>query len=174
MDRLTFAATFDAEGDTLSGVVHVFGTRTLREGLSHSFDERAFDRSIKAGTVVGYYGHDVNMPLAKPSLEVRDGKLHYSMTLGHQSYAEDLRQNVASGLMTSMSFGVRPMKWKDAKAEDGSITRVHTASDLFDISPVAMPAFEGTKAMLHSAPEADIRREMARARYRVALTEVQR
>lgn len=166
MDCLEFAATYDISGDTLSGVVHAFGERTYRGGVFHQFDPTAFDRSIRKGDVLAFYSHDTTKPLARPTLEVRDGKLHYSMELAHQSYADDLRQNVAMGLMSKMSFGVYPARWKDSRADDGSITRLHTAADLFDISPVAMPAFAGTEAMLHAAGH-DRRITMARIRARV-------
>jgi len=162
MDYLEFAATYTLEGDTLSGVVHAFGERTLRDGIWHEFDAGAFGKSKP----LAFYSHDQSKPLERTAIEVNDGKLLYSMQLGHQSYAEDLRENVAAGLMDKMSFGVYPRKWKDTRGEDGRTVRLHTASDLFDISPVALPAFAGTAAMLHSAND-DRRALAAMARYRV-------
>lgn len=166
METLEFAASFDAEGDTLSGVVHVFGTRTPRGGVFHRFAPTAFDRDIAAGRALGFYSHDPAKPLAKPTLEVIGKKLHYSMTLGHQSYAEDLRENVQMGLMDKMSFGIYPEQWTDKRESDGTITRTHTQSGLFDISPVSIPAFEGTGTQLHSADPDDRHRQAARARFR--------
>lgn len=165
MDVLEFDATFESEGDTLAGVVHVFGTRTLRDGKYHRFDEHAFDASLP--NAMAFYGHDKNKPLAKPSLAIDGGKLTYRMTLGHQSYAEDLRENVKSGLMDKMSFGVYPEKWNDVREKDGTTTRNYTQAHLYDISPVAIPAFEGTVAGLFSDDPDARRREAARARWRV-------
>lgn len=163
MDRLTFAADYAMEGDTLSGVVHVFGTRTLRDGLLHEFAPTAFGKAQP----LAFYSHDTTKPLAHPSIAIEDGKLHFSMTLGHQSYAEDLRENQRLGLMRSMSFGVTPLKWKDTRTPEG-IVRTHTKSALFDISPVAMPAFEGTTAQLHSSETGEsVRSQAIRARHRV-------
>lgn len=167
MDRLEFDAEYEVDGNTLSGVVHVFGTKTYRDGRYHAFDPGAFDKSIALGKVLAFYSHDTDKPLARPVLEVRDGALHYSMTLGHQSYAGDLRENVSAGLMDKMSFGIFQDKFRDTKGEDGVPVRTHTRAELYDISPVAMAAFEGTSAQLHSADPEDRRRETARARFRV-------
>jgi HK97 family phage prohead protease len=162
MDRETYAATYELEGDTLSGVVHVFGTRTAREGVLHEYAPTAFGRSKP----MAFYAHDTAKPLARPEIEIVDGKLHYKMTLGHQSYAEDLRQNVATGLMTEMSFGVNPIKWKDTRTPEGTV-RLFTSADLFDISPVVRGAFTGTKALLHSADSPETARSQAvKARHR--------
>ena len=166
MERLEFGATYEVEGNTLSGVVHVFGTKTYRDGRYHVFAPEAFAGSIKDGTPLAFYSHDQSKPLARPALSVEGGKLHYSMTLGQQSYAMDLRENVSAGLMDKMSFGVHPLKWSDEHTKEG-IVRTHTEAGLFDISPVALPAFEGTGAQLHSADPDDRRREAARARARV-------
>jgi HK97 family phage prohead protease len=163
MNDLTFAAEYAIDGDTLSGVVHVFGTRTLRDGLLHEFSPDAFGKSKPTA----FYSHDTAKPLGKPKIDIADGKMTFSLTLGHQSYANDLRENLAAGLMDKMSFGVRPVAWTDTKTRSGMV-RLHTKSDLFDISPVTIPAFEGTGSQLHSGSPDDRAREAARARARVA------
>ena len=166
MDRLEFAATYDVEGDTLSGIVHVFGTKARKGGIVHTFSATAFDDDIASGNVLAFYAHDQSRPLARPQLEVKDGKLHYRMTLGHQSYAEDLRENIAAGLMDKMSFGVLPDKWTDEHGSGGPVRR-HTRAKLFDISPVSIPAFDGTSALLHSRDIGSRASQLIRARARV-------
>jgi HK97 family phage prohead protease len=163
---LTFAATGEISGNRLSGVAHVFGTKATIAGVSHIFSEDAFDLGRN---VYAFYHHDASRPLASTDtgslvLAVKGGKLHYSMELGDQSYAQDLRANVAQGLMGHMSFGVNPRKWEMTK--DGA--RLHTAADLFEVSPVTMPAFDKTSAQLHSAPAEWSRSQAVRARARVA------
>ena len=88
--------------------------------------------------VIGYYAHDKTKPLAVPTVTVQDGRLVASMELGNQSYANDLRENQRLGLMTEMSFGMKPIKWRDIKEQDGTVTREHTLSDVYDISPVTV------------------------------------
>lgn len=162
MDRLTFDADYSLDGNTLSGVVHVFGTRTKRDGRLHEFAPTAFGDSKP----VAFYSHDTSKPLAIPDISIRDGAMHFSMTLGTQSYADDLRENQRLGLMQSMSFGVNPVKWVDRR-EGGQIVRTYTQADLFDISPVSLPAFTGTSALLHSAGSGESARSSAiKARHR--------
>ena len=162
MDRLTFDADYTLDGNTLSGVVHVFGTRTLRDGRLHQFAQTAFGDAQP----MAFYSHDTTKPLAIPDIAIRDGKLHFSMTLGNQSYADDLRENQRLGLMRSMSFGVQPEKWTDTR-EGKQTVRTYTKANLFDISPVAIPAFSGTTALLHSADSGESTRSSAiKARHR--------
>jgi HK97 family phage prohead protease len=164
MDRLEFAATYEVEGDTLSGIVHVFGTKATKGGITHQFDPKAFEDSM-AGAIA-FYGHDQNKPLARPELIIDGGQLRYRMTLGHQSYADDLRENISAGLMDKMSFGVIPEQWQDRRTAEGPV-RYHTKSRLFDISPVSIPAFEGTNALLHSRGIESRASQLVRARARV-------
>jgi HK97 family phage prohead protease len=159
MERLEFAATADMDGNVMSGIVHVFGTRTMRDGIVHTFAPGSLQ-----GDPLAFYSHDTTKPLARPTISIDGDTVRYRMELGHQSYAEDLRENVRLGLMASMSFGVHPRKWTDTK-EDGRTVRTHTEAGWYDISPVAVPAFAGTDAQLHSGT--DRRVTMARARARV-------
>jgi Escherichia/Staphylococcus phage prohead protease len=173
MDRLTFAASGELEGDTLRGVAHVFGERTPLGGILQEFAPTAFDRSLRKANVYAFYAHDRTRPLAAKAagtlrVGVTEGKLTYEMDLGGQSYAADLRENVKAGLMTSMSFGVFPGKWEMRKGPDGMPVRYHTVSDLFEISPVALPAFAGTDAQLHSVAAESNQSRLIRARARVA------
>lgn len=171
MDRLTFEAAYALDGNTLSGVAHVFGTTAIKGGTRQRFAAEAFNKSIREHTPMAFYSHDTSKPLASMEtgtlkLSVRDSRLYFEMELGDQSYAEDLRKNHAAGLMRGMSFGVLPVKSELRRDKDGPY-RFHTESGLYDISPVAIPAFDGTEAQLHSADLADDRRDvLIRARHR--------
>ena len=172
MDRLTFEAAYALDGNTLSGVAHVFGQTAVKGGTRQRFAPKAFDKSIKAKSVTAFYSHDTSKPLASMkagTLQLTsDDRLRFWVTLGNQSYANDLRENHAAGLMNSMSFGVMPIKSEMKKDPvTGELYRLHTEAELFDISPVAIPAFDGTETQLHSADFADDRRDvLIRARHR--------
>lgn len=162
MDRLEFAAEMSVEGDTLHGVVHVFGTRTLRDGIWHQMSPSVFE---DVSGVLAYYAHDTAKPLGKPALEIVGKKLMYGLRLGNQSYANDLRENMAQGVMNFMSFGMIAQDWKDSRQKDGSTVRLHTKSNVYDISPVSMPAFSGTAAMLNAGDPLDNERAAALIRH---------
>jgi hypothetical protein len=172
MDRLTFEATGELEGDTLRGVVHAFGQRTRLGGVWQEFAPTAFDQSLRKGDVFAFNAHNQSQPLAHMKqqtlrLAVVDGKLTYEMDLGAQTYAQDLRENVRAGLVRSMSFGVWPEVWKMQKSDQGETVRYHTRSALFEVSPVAMPAFAGTDAQLHAQAMESNASRLVRARHRV-------
>jgi HK97 family phage major capsid protein/HK97 family phage prohead protease len=152
MDRLTFAATGSLDGNTLSGVAHTYGTRTLRGGRYIQFAQGAFRYS----DVRSFWNHDTRLLLGRQSsgtvqIEDQPDGLHYSIDLPDTSYAADLKALVARGDLTEMSFGVMPGEKRVEKAGDGKPIDVYLSADLFDISPVSMPAFtSGTSIQLHS------------------------
>ena len=173
-EHLTFNAPLAVNGGLLHGVAHVFGTRALKAGRYEEFAPTAFDEALKTSDVRAFVAHDTKQPLGRQSngtvrLAVADGRLNYEIDTPDTSYAEDLRKLVARGDVTEMSFGVEPGLYHFAKASDGRTVRIHTSvSALYDISPVALPAFEGTSALLNSkSPDESIGSQTVRARARV-------
>lgn len=156
MERITFGATAKVEGNTLSGVAHTFGQRTLRGNRYIEFAPTAFDMALGRSDVRAFVNHDTTLILGRQSngtvrVSVADGGLAYEIDLPDTSYAADLKAVIARGDLNQMSFGVFPGKFTLSKAEDGRQVVTHTSvNDLFDISPVSLPAFEGTSAALHS------------------------
>lgn len=171
--ELTFAAEGELDGSRLRGVVHVFGTRGMKEGVYHRFAPTAFDKSLASGTIFAFYHHDPTKPLAstangKLRVAVVGKRFTYDMELGEQSYAQDLRINAREGLMTEMSFGVYPRKWTMTRDPDGHMVMDHTEADIFEISPVTRGTFDKTSAQLHAASAEWSRSQAVRARARVA------
>lgn len=146
------------EGNTLSGVAHVFGQRALVRGQYETFSAQAFDKTLKSPTtdVRAFVNHDPNMLLGRQSagtlrLSREDDGLHFSVDLPETSYAHDLKTLITRGDIDGASFGFMPGKAEMSKAADGTPIRTHTeVSELVDVSPVALPAFEGTSLQLHS------------------------
>jgi len=157
MERVTFAATGELVGNTLSGTVHVFGTRTLVGGRYVEFAPKAFDKALKASDVRAFWNHDTTLLLGRQSagtlrLEVGPERLSYAIDLPDTTYAADMRALVERGDLSEMSFGIIPGDIRLGKADDGKPVQTHmSVASLFDISPVSLPAFAGTSAELHSA-----------------------
>ena len=179
MDRLTFAASASIEGNTLSGIVHTFGQRTLVGNRYIEFSRDSFDQALIGSDVRAFWNHDTRLLLGRQSSDTlqlarQDGVLHYSIDLPETSYAADLKVLVARKDVTEMSFGIMPGKFTFSKAPDGKQVQTHTeVASLFDISVVSLPAFDGTSAQLHSQRYEDEtpRSQITKARARVLAKE---
>lgn len=175
MERLTFAATAAIEGNTLSGIAHAFGQRTLVGNRYVEFAAGSFDQALEGSDVRAFYNHNTDKLLGRQSagtlkLEAKADGLHYGIDLPATSYADDLKVLLARGDVAEMSFGILPGKVAYSKAPDGKQVQTHTVvKSLFDISPVALPAFGGTSVELHSqrfegeSPRSQITKARARA-----------
>ncbi len=176
MDRVLFRAEATIEGNTLSGLAHVYGERALIGGRQYeSFAVGAFDEALKTADVRAFMEHDRGKLLGRQksgTLRVEANKvgLAYSIDLPDTTYANDLRELVRRGDLAEMSFGFIPGDFEWTRAPDGLPERRHTrAKALIDVSPVALPAFAGTSVQLRSDGFAaeNVRSQLARARARV-------
>jgi hypothetical protein len=75
---------------------------------------------------------------------------------------------IERGDLSEMSFGINPGKATTGKAPDGKPMTTYTDVDtLLDISPVSLPAFEGTSIQLHSAADPEsVASQTVKARHR--------
>jgi HK97 family phage major capsid protein/HK97 family phage prohead protease len=159
MERVTFAATAGLEGNTLSGMAHVYGQRTLVGGRYVEFAPGAFDAALAKADVRAFWNHDTTLLLGRQSagtlrLASEGDGLRYAIDLPDTSYAADMKALVDRGDLSEMSFGIVPGTVKAGRAKDGRPVQLHTSvSDIFDISPVSLPAFAGTSVELHSQGE---------------------
>lgn len=176
-----FASTSKIEGNTLTGVAHVFGEMADVGGHYEAFSTEAFNEALKTSDPRAFLEHDRSKLLGRASsgtlrvaIEKVDGKqvLAYSIDLPNTSYANDLRELVARGDLNESSFGFIPGEATWSKADDGRRVRTHTsARELVDVSPVAMPAFGGTSVQVHSRSYAEsLGSQLVRARNRARLT----
>lgn len=156
-DRVIFAATAALDGNTLSGVAHAFGQRTYVGGKYVEFAQGAFDQALLTSDVRAFVNHDTTLLLGRQSsgtlrITAEPDGLHYSIDLPPTSYAEDMKALIARGDLNEMSFGIIPGKTRTSRALDGKPVVTHTSvAELFDVSPVSLPAFGGTSIQIHSA-----------------------
>lgn len=174
MDRVTFSATAALEGNTISGVAHSFGQRTFAGGKYVEFAQGSFDLALQTSDVRALWNHDTTLLLGRQSsgsvrLSAEKDGLHYAIDLPDTSYARDMRVLIERGDLTEMSFGIIPGQVTTSKAPDGKQVQLHTAvKELFDVSPVSMPAFTGTSIQLHglSLGNESVKSQLIRARSR--------
>ena len=133
----------------------------FRERLSRGCFERAIAKVAAGdGECKCLFNHDPNFPLGS----TRNGTMHISSDttglsfrceLGKQSYAQDIRESIRTGLVHQCSFGFM-MDPDDADAEtwgwddDGEgegryrVRTINRITDLLDASPVVSPAYPQT------------------------------
>lgn len=159
-------------GNTLSGFAHIFGTRALIGGQYEEMKSGAFDEALATSDVRAFYQHNPAMLLGRQAagtLRLNSTKvgLAYELDLPNTTYANDLRELVARGDLTEMSFAFIPGKTSWSKAKDGLLIRSHVSvRELVDISPVSIPAFNGTSITMRNKAYEDesIRSQLVRVR----------
>lgn len=174
MNRVTFAVTASLEGNTLEGIAHAFGQRAKQGSGYVEFAPTAFNKALRKSDVRAFVNHDTTLLLGRQKsgtvrVSAQKDGLHYAIDLPDTTYANDLKVLIARGDLTEMSFGIMPGASKILRAEDGRQVVYHTeVSEIFDISPVSMPAFGGTSIALHSLQTGEsARSQLIRARHRV-------
>jgi len=179
-DRIVFGATAEVTGRTLSGVAHTFGTTTLMGEKYVKFERGAFDEALTRSDVRAFWNHDARLLLGSQHsgtvrVNAEDDGLHYSIDVANTSYADDMLALIDRGDLAGMSFGIVPGKVKTSKAADGKQIVTHlSVADLFDVSPVSMPAFtSGTTIARHSAsvPGESVASQAIKARQRARARE---
>lgn len=135
-----YAVVFNQPSKDLGGFVEVIDPAALN--------------GVDLSQVVMLDQHDYSKPLASVKngtlkLDVDDKGLHFVATLDDSvSYAKDALANVKNGNVDSMSFRFDLDDGGDAfsKDENGQVTRtIKQLKDLFEISPVTVPAYDGTQ-----------------------------
>lgn len=173
-ERISFAATAEVRGDTLVGVAHAFGAIAKVGGRYETMAPGSFDNALKSSDARALVEHDRSKVLGRQSsgtlrLSATPQGLAYEVDLPDTTYANDLKALVARGDIGEASFSFVPGTFTLAKSADGKQVRTHTSvAELIDISPVALPAFDGTSVALRSAETDSARSQMTLARFRAA------
>lgn len=135
----------------------------------------AFDKTLKAkDDVRALFNHDPNMILGRTSaetLELRQDKigLWYEIEPGDTTVAVDVLKHVKRSDITGSSFSFEVTDQTVRKVDKVDIIEIRGAR-LFDVGPVAFPAYEGTAAKVRAGEVAEIR-SLAREWERTALPE---
>jgi uncharacterized protein len=126
----------------------------FRERLANG----CFKRALAKGTDVKcLFNHNQNLVLGRTGngslqLSCDNTGLSFRCNLGKQSYAQDLRESIRTGLINQCSFGMLTdpdddvWGW-DEDEDTGERYRVRTITtiaELLDVSPVTSPAYPAT------------------------------
>lgn len=152
------------EGDsrTVRGYAAVFDQLSVDMwGMQERIRPGAFRESLKSAAhdILALWSHDPSKPLAARSaktLDLRedDHGLAFEMDLSAgMSWVRDAYEAIRSGVIGKMSIGFSVVD--DEWATEGKKTiRSLKNVDLYEVSPVAFPAYEGTEAEARSLKSA--------------------
>jgi HK97 family phage prohead protease len=155
----SFSSEIRADGDSnvVSGYAAVFDSPSQPLPFTERIAPGAFTRSLRERRrdIRAYLNHDSTLVLGSRrsgtlDLWQDDTGLGFRLELPDTSYANDLRNLMAAGIVDRMSFGFtvprRGEKWSDDGQE-----RTLTAINLHEVSIVTgFPAYEATSAALRS------------------------
>lgn len=155
MERFEAELRAELSGNTLAGHAIVFGALAETRGHYEAIAPGAFDDTLKSGQdVKAFWAHDQSKVLGSTKAKTLrlwedDRGLAFELDLPDTSYARDLRELVSRSDVSAMSFGFHPRLDTWSMAPDGRQIRTHTkAKRLLEVSPVALPAYEGTECYL--------------------------
>ncbi|CAM3355715.1 HK97 family phage prohead protease [Paenibacillus taichungensis] len=160
---------------TITGAIkYDTDSNEMRDWYNDTFVEQiasgAFAESIKTRGVVGLWSHDTSQVLGNTksgTLRLEDGtaELRFELDIPDTTVGNDAWALIQRGDVDGMSFGMKVTKdkWSSEKRDDG--TKVYKRSilnaDLFEISPVAFPAYPSNEVTARSLE--DFKAEEARA-----------
>ena len=144
----------------IEGYAAVFGQQTDLGWFKETIAPGAFTRAIaEKQDVRCLLNHDSNIVLGRTksktlTLTEDATGLHFDCEFPATQHAADLLALIERGDVDQCSFGFisRKTTWTEEKLEDGTIvdSRLVEDVDLFDVSPVTFPAYEGTSVSVRS------------------------
>ena len=165
LDKVEFRADDDDGKLEFRGHAAVFDEWTEIPSLfGGSFQERiqrgAFRKVLSDGADVRFLINHDGLPLARTAsgtmrLKEDTKGLRVDADLADTTLARDLAVLLERGDISQMSFGFRVGSHViEEDEENGEVRRTITEfSDLYDVSPVTFPAYEGTDAGMRAAIE---------------------
>lgn len=153
---------FDDSGDdgpVLRGYASVFDSDSEFMGFTERVSKTAFTRTLQENKdVKALVEHDTSKIVARSgndSLMLRedDHGLYVEITPNQTSYAQDLVENVRTGLLDSMSFGFHVVSDSWERVEGRNI-RTLLDVDLIEVSVVSTPAYRASEIALRNIQQA--------------------
>lgn len=146
-----YAAIFDTPSKVLGG------------WFIETIDPRAFDGVIEKSDVLALLNHNTNRGVlarcrkgeGSLSLSIDTKGLRYSFTPPETEIGKELVEGLKRGDISesSFAFSVEEEIWEYKKSEDMYYRRITKIHQLYDVSPVYNPAYEGTAVGVRSFDE---------------------
>ncbi|MCM3589634.1 HK97 family phage prohead protease [Brevibacillus borstelensis] len=126
-----------------------------------SIDKEAFKDSIASRNVVGLWSHDTSQVLGNTKsgtlrLTNTETELRFELDIPNTTVGNDAWELIQRGDVDGVSFGMRVTKdkWTSEKREDKRIyKRLILNAELYEISPVAFPAYPANEVAVRSLEE---------------------
>lgn len=152
---------------TITGAIkYNVDSAVMRDWYGDDFVEQiaegAFDESLKARGVVGLWSHDTSQVLGNTKsgtlrLESTRQELRFDLDIPNTSVGNDAWELIQRGDVDGVSFGMRVTKekWSSEDREEGGklYKRSILAAELYEISPVAFPAYPANEVSVRSLDE---------------------
>lgn len=148
---------------TITGsILYNTESKVMRDIWGDAFVEEltagCFDESLKTRNVVGLWSHDVSQVLGNTKagtlrLESNEERLAFELDLPDTQAGRDAYESVKRGDVDGVSFGmiVTKDKWTTEKRDDETVyKRTVLEAELWEISPVAFPAFPANEVQCRS------------------------
>ncbi|HDR5273967.1 TPA: HK97 family phage prohead protease [Bacillus thuringiensis] len=123
--------------------------------------EGAFDESLKVRDVVGLWSHDTSQVLGNTkskTLRIENDKkeLRFELDIPNTTVGNDAWELIKRGDVDGVSFGMKVTKdkWSSEERENGKLyKRSILNAELYEISPVAFPAYPTNEVSVRSLDE---------------------
>lgn len=120
----------------------------------------AFSDSIDNDDVRALWNHNPDYVLGRNKagtlrMEEDDRGLAIEIDPPDTQWARDLMHSINRGDISQMSFGFRVLEQDWGKNDDGDDVRTLKKVELWDVSPVTYPFYEGTDVALRSKPQTE-------------------
>jgi uncharacterized protein len=159
-------ANEENEKRTISGSIK-YNTESaeMRDWWGDTFVEEiaagAFDESLKTRGVVGLWSHDTSKVLGSTksgTLRIESGEkeLRFELDLPNTTVGNDAWEMIKRGDVDGVSFGMRVTKdkWSQIERNGEKIyKRSILDAELYEISPVAFPAYPANEVSVRSLDE---------------------
>jgi HK97 family phage prohead protease len=156
----------EEEKRTISGSIK-YNTESaeMRDWWGDKFVEEiaagAFDESLKTRGVVGLWSHDTSKVLGSTKsgtlrLESTEKELRFELDLPNTTVGNDAWEMIKRGDVDGVSFGMRVTKdkWSQIERNGEKIyKRSILDAELYEISPVAFPAYPANEVSVRSLDE---------------------